>query len=261
MATILDQIVETKISEVAAARRIVSESELRDQIDRLPPARDFAAALRSGPGRVRLIAEVKKASPSAGLIRADFDPVAIAQHYKWGGASCISVLTDKQYFQGDLEFLRAIRKEIDLPLLRKDFIIDPYQLLEARAAGADCVLLIAECLAPHELLDLHLQALDLGLQTLIELYDLENIAPVLATGGQIVGVNNRDLRTFVTDIHHTIRVRQLIPQDRILIGESGIATRSDVDQLAAVGVQAMLVGESLMRQQDVQHATEQLVYG
>ncbi len=261
MTTILDQIVQTKITEVAAARRLVSEAELRDQMDRLPPTRDFAAALRGGPGRVRLIAEVKKASPSAGLIRPNFDPVEIAQQYKLGGASCISVLTDQHYFQGHLDFLRAIREAVDLPLLRKDFIIDSYQLLEARAAGADCVLLIAECLKPTELMRLHQQALELGLQTLIELYDLENIDPVLATGGQIVGVNNRDLRTFVTDIQHTIRVRELIPQDRVLVGESGIATSTDVDQLAAVGVQAMLVGESLMRQQDVRHATEQLVYG
>lgn len=261
MTNILDRIVETKRAEVAAAKMRMPEHELEAQLHGLPATRDFASALLNGPGTVRLIAEIKKASPSAGLIRADFAPVEIAKQYAAAGASCISVLTDESYFQGSLDYLREVRAAVDLPLLRKDFIIDRYQLLEARLAGADCALLIAECLSPSQLLELHQQAMALGLQTLIELYDVENIEPVLATGGTIVGVNNRDLRSFVTDIEHTIRIRRFFPQDRILVGESGIKCYADVCHLADNNVQAMLVGESLMRQTDVYKATKELLFG
>lgn len=259
MATILDKILETKRSEIAEAQRQVPRQMLLDQVAAAPPPRSFAHALSNGPGRVRLIAEVKKASPSAGIIREAFDPVEIATAYASAGAACISVLTDREYFQGELEFLRQIRSRVETPLLRKDFIVDHYQLLEARAAGADCVLLIAECLSPAELHELHHAALELGMETLIELYDRENLDAVLATGGKIVGINNRDLRTFVTDLEHTIRLRREIPEDRIVVGESGIRTAEDVDRLAAAGVQAMLVGESLMRQDNLSGAVRDLI--
>ena len=258
MQTILDKIVATTRQTIAADKASVSHERLAAEVKDAPPARDFHAALAAG-AEVRLIAEVKRASPSAGLIREDFDPVEIAKIYAASGAACISVLTDKPFFQGDLDFLRRIRKEVDVPLLRKDFIVDPYQLLQARAAGADCVLLIAECLSPDELKRLHDEAVGLGLQTLIELYDVENLDAVLATGTRLVGVNNRDLRTFKTDLRHTLRLREMIPADRLVVGESGIATRDDVRLLAGGGVKAILVGESLMRKPDIAAAVKALI--
>lgn len=260
MPTILDEIVAATRQTIAADKATVPASELRAQLRDLPPTRDFHAAL-AATADVRLIAEVKRASPSAGLIRADFDPVTIATIYQTAGAACISVLTDKPFFQGDLDYLRQIRAAVDLPLLRKDFIVDEYQLLQARVAGADCALLIAECLKPDELKRLHEQAVDLGLQTLIELYDPENLESVLATGTELVGVNNRDLRTFKTDLHHTLRLKKSIPDDRLVVGESGIVTHADVCLLGDAGVKAILVGESLMRQSDIANAVQKLLIG
>jgi indole-3-glycerol phosphate synthase len=193
------------------------------------------------------------------MIRADFDPVEIARCYQEAGAACISVLTDEPYFQGSLDYLRRVRRAVDVPLLRKDFIIDHYQLLQARAAGADCVLLIAECLAPAELLRLTEQAWELGLQVLIELFEASNLEAVLATGTNLVGVNNRDLRTFETSLEHTLRLRPQIPDDRLVVGESGIRTHEDVVRLGQGGVKAVLVGESLMRQSDIVAATKKLL--
>ncbi len=260
MATILDKIVATKWEEIAAARQLVSESELTKQCQSLPPTRDFYAALAATED-VRVIAEIKKASPSAGIIREDFDPVKLAQAYRSGGAACLSILTDRQYFQGDLAYLQAVRRVVDLPLLRKDFIVDRYQILEARAAGADAVLLIAECLTPSQLRELHDAATELGLQTLIELYDAENLPAVIATGTRLIGVNNRDLRTFVVDLEHTVRLAPHIPEGCLLVGESGIKTVHDVAKLKAAGVKAILVGESLMRQSDVSIALKKLLDG
>jgi indole-3-glycerol phosphate synthase len=258
LSTILDQIVATTRQTIVNDKANVPAQRLTAAIAAAPPTRDFYAALAAGD-QVRLIAEVKKASPSAGLIRSDFDPVAIAKAYESSGAACISVLTDEPFFQGSLEYLRAIRHSVDLPLLRKDFIVDSYQLLQARAAGADCVLLIAECLSAAELKRLHDEACELGLQTLIELYDVENLDAVLATGTRLIGVNNRDLRTFKVDLQHTLRLRQQIPQDRLVVGESGIATADDVRLLGAGGVKAILVGESLMRQADIGAAVRSLI--
>jgi len=258
MATILDKIVATKREEVARAKCETPEAVLREQIDRAPPVRDFFAALSVGPP-IRLIAEVKKASPSKGVIRDDFDPVAIASIYQRRGAACISVLTDRPYFQGSLEYLRRIRAAVDLPLLRKDFIIDPYQVVEARAAGADAVLLIAECLEGDSLARLHDAILDLGMTPLVELYEPANLARVLHVGARLVGVNNRDLRTFETDLEHTLRLRSQIPVDRVVVGESGIRTRQDVQRLEAAGVQAMLVGETLMARPDIAEAVDELL--
>lgn len=258
MSTILDKIVATKWQEIAAAKAARPEAEVRAAAEKMPPARNFFAAL-APPGPIRLIAEVKKASPSAGIIRADFDPVAIAKTYEAHGASCISVLTDEQYFQGDLRYLRDVREAVRLPVLRKDFILDEYQLYEARAAGADAVLLIAECLDDASLRKLFQTALELGMTPLVELYDVENLPRVFDVGAKLIGVNNRDLRTFKVDLHHTIRLRERVPDECVLVGESGIRSREDVLLLQEAGVDAMLVGEQLMRQSDIGAAVEELL--
>ncbi|MEN0109510.1 MAG: indole-3-glycerol phosphate synthase TrpC, partial [Planctomycetota bacterium] len=213
-------------------------------------------------GPIKLIAEVKKASPSAGLIRADFDPVAIAGAYAASGASCVSVLTDAPHFQGSLDYLRAIRAAVPLPVLRKDFLIDEHQVVEARAAGADAVLLIAECLTPAELADLHgLATEELGMTALVELYEPENLPAVLACKPRLVGVNNRDLRTMTVDLGHCLRLREGLPPEVAFVGESGIKTAADAQRLRTAGVDAMLVGESLMRQPDIAAATAALLGG
>jgi indole-3-glycerol phosphate synthase len=256
--TILDKIIVTKREEVARAKAETPEAALRQHLADAPPVRDFLAALSAGPP-IRLIAEVKKASPSKGVIRADFDPVAIAAIYQRHGAACLSVLTDEQYFQGSLEYLRRVRAAVDLPVLRKDFVIDPYQVIEARAAGADAVLLIAECLDDALLERLHHAIVELGMTPLVELYEPANLARVLRIGARLVGINNRDLRTFQTDLEHTLRLRRQIPADRIVVGESGIRSRQDAQRLEAAGVQAMLVGETLMANPDVGAAVDELL--
>src|SRR6202030_2772222 len=214
------------------------------------PPRDFRAALERGPA-IQVIAEVKKASPSAGVLRADFDPVAIAQVYERHGAACISVLTDEPFFQGHLRYLEAIRAAVDRPLLRKDFLLDRYQLLEARAAGADAVLLIAEILGDDELPFLLKQAKELGLQALVELYERANLPRVLDAGARLIGVNNRDLRTFVVRLEHTLELAALMPRDVCLVSESGLRTRADLERLGAAGVRAVLIGETFMRAPDI----------
>ena len=258
MPTILDNIVATKREEVARAKTERPESALQRQLADAPPPRDFLAALSAAPP-IRLIAEVKKASPSKGVIRADFDPVAIARTYQQHGASCISVLTDEPYFQGSLDYLRQVRAAVDLPVLRKDFIIDPYQVVEARAAGADAVLLIAECLDDRLLAELHDLIIELGMTPLVELYDPANLPRVLQIGARLIGVNNRNLHTFEVDLEHTLRLRRQIPADRVLVAESGIRRRADVERLEAAGVQAMLVGESLLVRADVGAAVDELL--
>lgn len=256
--TILDRIVETKRQEVAAAKVRVPERDLRAALADAPPLRDFFAAL-AAPGGIKLIAEVKKASPSIGIIRPDFDPVAIAKDYEAGGATCLSILTDEQYFQGSLEYLQNIRAAVKLPLLRKDFILDVYQLLEARVYGADAVLLIAECLDDCMLRTLHNEAVALGLTPLVEIYEPANIERVLAAGATLIGVNNRDLRTFEVDLNHSIRLKRQIPDNCLLVAESGIAGNADVLKLAEAGVDAILVGEHLMRQADLRRAVGELL--
>lgn len=258
MPSILDEIVAAKRVEIERAKACAPESELREAIRGAPPVRNFLEAV-SRPGAVRLIAEVKRASPSKGLLRADFDPAEIARIYQRHGASAISVLTDAPYFQGSLENLRLVRRAVDLPVLRKDFILDPYQVLEARAAGADAVLLIAECLDDQALRSLYESIRSLGMTALVELYDPENLPRVLAIGARLIGVNNRDLRSFKTDLEHTLRLRRQVPADRVLVGESGIRTRADVLRLAEAGVQAMLVGESLVVRPEIGSAVDELL--
>jgi indole-3-glycerol phosphate synthase len=250
MPTILDKIVATKRAEIDAAKAARTEAELRAQLADAPPVRDFFAPL-AADGPIKLIAEVKKASPSAGVIRADFDPVEIAKIYETHGASCISVLTDEPYFQGRLDYLTRIRAAVGLPLLRKDFILDSYQLLEARAAGADAVLLIAECLDNCNLRKLFNECCDLGMTPLVEMYEPANLPRVLEAGATLVGVNNRNLHTFKVSLDHTIMLRKKIPNDCVLVSESGIRSRDDVLCLEAAGVDAILVGESLCREADV----------
>jgi indole-3-glycerol phosphate synthase len=258
MTTILDQIVASKRREIEAARRQTPEGLLRERLTEAPPVRDFFTPLAAG-GPIRLIAEIKKASPSQGVIRADFDPVAIARTYQRHGATCLSVLTDEPFFQGRLDYLREVRQAVDLPLLRKDFILDTHQLLEARLAGADAVLLIAECLDDCQLRKLFRETIDLGMTPLVELYEPQNLKRVFDAGATLIGVNNRDLKTFQTDLAHTIRLRARIPDECVVVGESGIRSRADVERLEAAGVDAMLVGESLMASPDIGAAVDALL--
>lgn len=260
MPTILDKIVVTKRAEVERAKAARSDVELRAAIADAPEVRDFFAPLAAG-GPIKLIAEVKKASPSAGVIRVDFDPVAIAKTYEAHGAACISVLTDEPHFQGRLEYLTHIRAAVDVPVLRKDFILDPYQLLEARAAGADAVLLIAECLDDCNLRKLFNATCELGMTPLVELYEPANLPRVLDAGATLLGVNNRNLHTFEVDLEQTIRMRAKVPDDCVLVGESGIKTRADVERLESAGVDAILVGESLTREPDIGAALDRLLGG
>lgn len=257
MDNILEKIVADKRDEIAAARTRIPAARLEARLAAAPAPRDFVAALRSAP-EIGLIAEVKKASPSAGLIRDDFDPVAIAQTYERHGAACLSVLTDEKYFQGRLEFMRDVRQNVSLPVMRKDFILDRYQILEARVAGADCVLLIAECLDDATLADLFAYAGELGMASLIEIYEPENLERVLKLRPPLMGVNNRNLKTMVTDLDHTLRLSPEVPEATLLVSESGIRSHADVRRLAEAGIGAILVGESLMRSPDIGAAVDAL---
>ena len=253
--SILQRIVDTKRGEVAdlAPRR----AELRARAADAPPARGFAAALRR-PGEVRLLAEVKRRSPSAGEIRPGADPVEVARAYESGGAAAVSVLTDREFFGGDLDALRRVRAEVGLPAIRKDFLIDPVQLWEARAAGADAVLLIARILDDTRLAELLGLAAEGGMDALVEVHDAGELERALAAGARLVGVNNRDLGSFTTDLDLSVRLARSVPGGVTLVAESGIRTAGDVDRLGAAGVDAVLVGESLMRQDDLRAAAAAL---
>jgi indole-3-glycerol phosphate synthase len=249
MSNILERIVAAKRQEIERRRAAVSERQLELRLADAPTVRDFRAGLAKGG--IAVIAEVKKASPSAGVLREDFDPVAIARIYEGNGASAISVLTDEPFFQGNLSYLTAIREAVALPVLRKDFILDRYQIAEARVAGADAVLLIAEILGTQELPMLLQQVHELGMEALVELYDRENLPRVLDAGAKLIGVNNRNLRTFVTSLDHTLDLVRDIPADCCLVSESGIRTRDDMARLEAAGVKAVLIGETFMRASDI----------
>ena len=264
---ILEKIVWAKDREVEAARSKVPLETLKQQIANLPPTRDFRTALTSAQRKPAVIAEVKKASPSKGVIREDFDPVAIAAAYAAGGASCLSVLTDKTFFQGGFEVLVEVRKAVDLPLLCKEFILSPYQLYQARAAGADAVLLIAAILSDQDLRYLNKAAATLGLHVLVEVHDAEEMNRVLTVGGfPLIGINNRDLTTFQTDLSTTERLLvdfadQLPTDDVVLVSESGLFSRADLDRVGEAGATAVLVGEALMREDDVEAALKALISG
>lgn len=258
MATVLDKIVAKKRAEIAAAKSAQPIEALRERLLDAPRVRPFFDAL-AADGPIKLIAEVKKASPSKGVIRHDFRPVEIAQIYAANGATCISVLTDEAFFQGSIEYLREIRKAVDVPLLRKDFILDSHQLVEARVAGADAVLLIAECLDDCDLRKLHNEAVELGMTPLVEFYEPANLGRVIDAGATLIGINNRDLKTFETDLQHTVRLRKQIPDDYVVVGESGIHRPADVKMLSDADVDAILVGESLMAQPDIAQAVKSLL--
>lgn len=258
--SVLACIIDTKRQELKRARTEAPLSAWVDDLERMPPPRDFAAALRRGPGDpVRVIAEVKKASPSKGVIREDFDPAAIARAYADAGAAAISVLTDRDYFQGSLENLERVREAVDLPLLRKDFTIDPYQVYEARRHGADAVLLIAAVLDDGELKELLAVAGRLGLSALVEVHTAAELERALGAGARLVGINNRDLATFDTTLATTYELLKGIPDDVVRVSESGIRTRDEVRELEAAGLDAILVGESLMRRPDVGAALRELL--
>jgi len=248
VTNILDKIVDRKQAEIETAKRERPLQLLQEQLSSAPPVRDFVASISANQQDIAVIAEVKKASPSAGMIRKDFDPVSIAQAYEARGAACVSVLTDETFFQGSLNDMRNARQAISLPVLRKDFVLDRYQVLEARVAGADCVLLIAECLDDCRLRDLYFYISELGMDALVEIYDPENLDAVLKLDPPLVGVNNRDLRTFDADLQHSIRLAGRVPQQTILVSESGIRDRHDVTRLRDAGIRAILVGETLMRE-------------
>jgi indole-3-glycerol phosphate synthase len=264
---ILDKIVEQKKHEVAQlAVRRVAAGDLRDALLERGEQRDFLAALREPKaGDVALIAEVKKASPSAGVICPDFDPVRIAKKYEAAGARCLSVLTDEKFFQGSLDYLRQIRAAVKLPLLRKDFIIDERQILEAIEWGADAILLIVAILDDVRLKHFHTLATEAGLAALVEVHDERELERALAAGASLIGVNNRDLKTFKVDLATTERLAAMFfpsPVTRpsaLLVAESGIHTRADVERLMKCGVQAILVGESLMRTDDISGKARELL--
>jgi len=265
MPDVLARIVADKKKEVAEAQRSVPIDQLKQHASEAAPPRNFFSAVTRPKGELRVIAEVKKASPSAGVIREDFDPVKIAKAYHEAGAAAISCLTDEKYFQGSLDYIALIKEAVPLPVLRKDFIIDPYQVYEARAAGADAILLIAECLGEPQLIDLLILATELKMTVLLEVHDYESLIQIKShvgfphPGYQLLGINNRDLKAMTTDLDHTLKLLKDVPDLGILVSESGIKTQEDVKRLQDAGVHRILVGEHLMRQPDVAAALRELI--
>ena len=252
MSDILEKILAVKREEVAAARQEQPLAALRDDAERTGRPRDFLGALRSkiSSGMPAVIAEVKKASPSKGVLRTDFDPAAIARSYARHGAVCLSVLTDVQFFQGHPDYLRQALDATELPVLRKDFIVDPYQIYEARAMGADCVLLIVAALGQDQMVNLEQIALGLGMAVLVEVHDAHELGRALELRTPLVGINNRNLRTFETRLETTLDLLKHVSPDRLVITESGILSAADVERMRQAGVSAFLVGEAFMRSPD-----------
>ncbi len=255
---ILDTIVAHKRTELSVEHDQVPLSELKSKLTDAPPTQDFFGAITKSD-TTNLIAEVKKKSPSKGIIRADFDPLQIAYTYQENSAAAISVLTDRQFFDGNLSYLSSIREAVNLPLLRKDFTIDPYHIFQARAAGADAVLLIVAVLTPDELKEYIEISCSLSLASLVEVHTEAELEIALDADAEIIGINNRDLRTFRTTLDTTFKLLELIPEGKAVVSESGIYTRDDVAALRAVGVNAILVGESLMRSQDIGEKVRELI--
>jgi indole-3-glycerol phosphate synthase len=256
--TILDKIIAHKKIEVEEQKSLIPLDEIKRKLAQVDDVRGFKNAI-SRSGKVNLIAEIKKASPSKGIIREDFDPSAIAEIYEQNGASAISVLTDKKFFQGDLSFLKAVRSVTSkIPILRKDFIIDEYQVYQSRLSGADAILLIASVLDLQSLNLLLSIAKDIDLDCLVEVHNEEELNKALASNAEIIGINNRDLRTFNVDLQTTANLVRTIPDDKIIVSESGISSAEDVKFLSKCGVNAMLVGESLMADKDIAQKIKQL---
>lgn len=260
---VLNKIVDRKKLELEAAKRKVSLKDVRFQVEDAAPARDFLEALNVGQKSdrppVRVIAEIKKASPSAGLIRKDFNPDQIAHWYEDGGAACISVLTDEHFFQGHLSYIETVKKAVKLPVLRKDFTIDEYQIFEARAAGADAILLIVRILEDSQLKDYTDIAKELGLAVLTEVHDEKEKERALKSGVQILGVNNRNLDTLVIDLNTCVQLSKNLPQDLCFVAESGIATPQDVQKIYEQGINRFLIGEVLMKQHSPEHYLKSLI--
>lgn len=254
--TILDRIVAVKRAEVAQARERVSLAELEARVRFAAAPRDFVSALRAAKPAV--IAEIKKASPSRGVLRADFRPAAIARSYERAGAACLSVLTDRQFFQGSHEDLQAARAACALPVLRKEFVIDRYQVFESRAIGADCILLIAACLPAPEMVELEATARQLGMAVLVEVHDAAELQAALTLKTPLIGINNRNLKTFETRLETTLELLPALPPGRLVVTESGILTVGDVKRMTAAGVTAFLVGEAFMRAADPGRALNEL---
>ena len=260
MSNILEQILATKREEIDLRRTLVPEQQLLDKMADGHTPLGFVSALqrRASEQKPGVIAEIKKASPSKGVIRPDFNPAAIATSYATANATCLSILTDEQYFQGHDDYLREVRQVVTLPLLRKDFTIDAYQVYEARAMGADCILLIVSALKPADLRDLYALAQSMGLDVLIEVHDAEELAIALTLGPDLIGINNRNLKTFNTNLETTIDLLSNIPSDVVVVTESGISTVADVSRMQANNVHCFLVGEAFMRATDPGQALSDL---